>query len=346
MYAAGNPELQRWKEESAHVTIIRDDWGIAHVLGQTDADAVFGMEYAQAEDDFDRIEMNYINAMGRLAETEGESKIYQDLRMKLFIDPVALKQEYAESPALLKVLMNAFADGLNFYLYKHPEVKPRVIQHFEPWMALSFTEGSIGGDIERVNLSQLEAFYGNASVSEGRNNDGSAVQRAYTFESDPPEPTGSNGMAIAPSNAADHHALLLINPHTSFFFRSELQMVSKQGLDAYGAVTWGQFFVYQGFNEHIGWMHTSSGVDATDRYLETIEKKGDQFFYKYGSEERPVIATVITVPYKTDHGMVEKEFTVYRTHHGPVIAREGNKWISIELMQKPIEALIQSFNRT
>ncbi len=346
MNAARNPELQRWKEESAHVTIIRDDWGIAHVLGQTDADAVFGMEYAQAEDDFNRIEMNYINALGRLAETEGESKVYQDLRMKLFIDPVALKQEYAESPAWLKVLMNAFADGLNFYLYKHPEVKPRVIQHFEPWMALSFTEGSIGGDIERINLSQLEAFYGNTSVTEGRNKDGSAVQSAYTFDSDPPEPTGSNGIAIAPSNSADHHALLLINPHTSFFFRSELQMVSMQGLDAYGAVTWGQFFVYQGFNEHIGWMHTSSGVDAVDRYLETIEKKGDQFFYKYGSEERPVIATVITVPYKTNHGMVEKEFTVYRTHHGPVIAREGNKWISIELMQKPIEALIQSFNRT
>ncbi len=346
MNAAGNPELQRWKEESAHVTIIRDDWGIAHVLGQTDADAVFGMEYAQAEDDFNRIEMNYINAMGRLAETEGESKVYQDLRMKLFIDPVALKQEYAESPAWLKVLMNAFADGLNFYLYKHPEVKPRVIQHFEPWMALSFTEGSIGGDIERINLSELEAFYGNMPVTEGRNKDGFAVQSAYTFDSDPPEPTGSNGIAIAPSNAADHHALLLINPHTSFFFRSELQMVSKQGLDAYGAVTWGQFFVYQGFNEHVGWMHTSSGVDAADRYLETIEKKGDQFFYKYGIEERPVIATVITVPYKTDHGMVEKEFTVYRTHHGPVIAKEGNKWISIELMQKPIEALIQSFNRT
>jgi len=346
VYAADNSEVQRWKEESARVTIIRDNWGIAHVYGQTDADAVFGMEYAQAEDDFNRVEMNYINAMGRLAETEGESEVYQDLRMKLFINPVALKQEYAESPAWLKALMNAFADGLNYYLYKHPEVKPRVIHHFEPWMALSFTEGSIGGDISHIDLSQLKAFYSIAPVTVGRNSDLSTAQSAYDFDSDPPEPTGSNGMAIAPSNTADHHALLLINPHTSFFFRSELQMVSKQGLDAYGAVTWGQFFVYQGFNEHVGWMHTTSGVDAVDRYLETVEKKGDQFFYKYGSDERPVVATVITVPYKTDHGMAEKKFTVYRTHHGPVIAREGNKWISIELMQKPIEALIQSFTRT
>src|SRR5713101_6550846 len=167
-------------------------------------------------------------------------------------------------------------------------------------MALSFTEGSIGGDIERVNLAQLEAFYGKVSVSAGSSSDDDETE----------EPTGSNGMAIAPSNTAGHHALLLINPHTSFFFRSELQMFSGQGLDAYGAVTWGQFFIYQGFNEHTGWMHTSSGVDAVDEYLETVEKKGDGFCYKYGSEERPLVSKQITVPYKTDHGMAEKKFTV------------------------------------
>ena len=142
------------------MTIVRDDWGIAHVYGKSDADAVFGILYAQAEDDFNRVETNYLNAMGRLAEAEGPSKIYQDLRMKLFIDPAALKSQYAASPTWLKTLMNAFADGLNYYLSRHPEVKPRVIQRFEPWMALSFTEGSIGGDIERVNLPQLQAFYG------------------------------------------------------------------------------------------------------------------------------------------------------------------------------------------
>ncbi|WP_433966720.1 penicillin acylase family protein [Tunturiibacter gelidiferens] len=159
LYAAEIRDSARWKNESANVTITRDDWGIAHIHGKTDADAVFGMEYAQAEDDFNRIETNYINALGRLAEAEGESRIYQDLRMKLFIDPAALKKQYADSPAWLRALMDAFADGLNFYLYKHPEVKPRVIQHFEPWMALSFTEGSVSGDIERISLAQLEAFY-------------------------------------------------------------------------------------------------------------------------------------------------------------------------------------------
>jgi len=340
-WGAQKADIARWEHEAQNVTIIRDNWGIAHVYGKTDADSVFGMEYAQAEDDFNRVETNYINAMGRLAETEGKSAIYQDLRMKLFIDPETLKKQYAQSPGWLKTLMNAFADGLNYYLYKHPEVKPKVIKEFEPWMALSFTEGSIGGDIERVNITHLAAFYGHELVVEA------IPANRYAI----PEPTGSNGMAIAPANTLDHHALLLINPHTSFYFRSELQMVSEQGLDAYGAVTWGQFFIYQGFNPHVGWMHTSSGVDAVDEYLETVEKKDGRYYYKYGNKELPVKVKDISVPYITDHGMAEKKFTAYYTEHGPVIGEEtsgeqNGKWVTIRLMQRPIPALIQSYTRT
>src|SRR5215470_6117274 len=182
-----NQELARWEREAQNVTIVRDDWGIAHVYGKTDADAVFGMIYAQAEDDFNRVETNYINAMGRLAEAEGESKVYQDLRMKLFIDPAEIKKDYAKSPEWLRKLMNAWADGLNYYLAKHPDVKPRVIQRFEPWMALTFSEGSIGGDIERVNLAQLEAFYGKVTVNQAHS--------ASAEEDETEEPKGSNGIA-------------------------------------------------------------------------------------------------------------------------------------------------------
>jgi acyl-homoserine lactone acylase PvdQ len=338
-----NPQLARWEREAQNVTITRDSWGIPHIHGKTDADAVFGLIYAQAEDDFNRVETNYINSMGRLAETEGEGEIYRDLRMKLFINPDTLKAQYAASPAWLKSLMNAWADGLNFYLAKHPEVKPLVITHFEPWMALSFSEGSIGGDIERVNLNQLEAFYGGG-------NHARADDRTRDEQGDgevPNEPTGSNGIAIAPSNTVGHHALLLINPHTSFFFRAEVQVTSDEGLNAYGAVTWGQFFVYQGFNERAGWMHTSSGVDAIDEYLETIVKKGNSTSYKYGNEERPVTVSTITVPYKTANGgRATKQFTVYRTHHGPIVRETNGKWVAIRLMQEPVKALTQSYSRT
>ncbi len=333
---AGGQDLARWEQQGQNVTIIRDDWGIAHVYGKTDADTVFGTLYAQAEDDFNRVETNYINAMGRLAEAEGEAAVYRDLRMKLFIGPDYLKEQYEASPTWLKALMNAFADGLNYYLARHPEVKPRVIKRFEPWMALSFTEGSIGGDIEKVNLNQLQAFYGKSSASPPLAED----------ESIEAEPGGSNGAAVAPSNTTAGRALLLINPHTSFYFRSELQMVSEGGLNAYGAVTWGQFFIYQGFNERAGWMHTSSAVDGVDEYLETVEKKGDRFYYKYGNEERPVVTAEITVPYKSGNGMAEKKFTVYRTHHGPIVREASGKWVSFSLMREPVKALTQSYTRT
>ena len=347
-----NIEVAAWEAQAQNVTIIRDDWGVPHIYGETDADAVFGMIYAQAEDDFNRIEVNFLNSQGRLAEAEGEDEIWRDLRMKLFIDPTDMQAQYEVSPQWLKDLMDAWASGLNYYLYTHPEVEPRVLTRFEPWMALTFSEGSIGGDIERVNLGRLEAFYGqpnNARAALDPEPSSTTLAMVPSGLSEPDmneEPTGSNGIAIAPTNTSAGNALLLINPHTSFFFREELHMVSEQGLDAYGAVTWGQFFVYQGFNENAGWMHTSSGVDNIDEFVETVVEREGTLYYRYGDEERPVTVRQVTVPYKTDTGMAEREFTVYRTHHGPIVREVDGAWVSVALMEEPMNALIQSYMRT
>ncbi len=334
--ATDKSEVTRWQETADRVTIIRDNWGIPHIYGKTDADVVFGLLYAQAEDDFNRIEINFMNAMGRLAEAEGEKEIYRDLRMKLFIDPEELKRQYDASPEWLQKLMNAWADGLNYYLHTHPEVEARVLKRFEPWMALSFSEGSIGGDIESVSINQLENFYGK------RMHDKLPLE----VEDLTKQPQGSNGFAIAPSNSATGNALLLINPHTSFYFRAEVHMVSEEGLNTYGAVTWGQFFVYQGFSDKAGWMHTSSRADVIDEYLETVVEKDDGFYYKYGNEERKFKATTVTLPYKTDDGMASKEVSVFHSHRGPVIRNEDGKWVSVRLMNEPMKALTQSFLRT
>jgi len=334
------PEVAAWQQRAAAVTIVRDDWGIPHITGKTDADAVFGLMYAQAEDDFNRVETNFINAMGRLAEAEGEKEIYRDLRMKLFIDPVELKAEHEKAPDWLKALMTAWADGLNYYLATHPDVKPRVITKFEPWMALSFSEGSIGGDIESVSIARLEAFYGKNPAALAR------VEPDPRYMAVPPEPTGSNGWAVAPANTTAGKALLWINPHTSFSFREEAQMTSGEGLNAYGALTWGQFFIYQGFNEKAGWMHTSSGVDNIDEFLETIVQKDGKVFYKYGAEEREATVKTISIPYKTASGMATKEFTTWRTHHGPIVREQDGKWVAVALMEQPLKALQQSYGRT
>jgi acyl-homoserine-lactone acylase len=188
-----------------------------------------------------------------------------------------------------------------------------------------------------VKLTPLENFYGNRRLGMTRD------ERGLVFH----EPRGSNGIAIAPSDTRDGHALLLINPHTTFFFRSELQMSSDEGLDAYGAVTWGQFFVYQGFNPHIGWMHTSSAVDNVDEFAEDIVHRDGKLFYRYGKELRPLGEKSIAIAYrKADGSKGERSFTAYYTSHGPITRAESGKWISMALMNTPIAALEQSWLRT
>ncbi len=319
--------------------IVRDNWGIPHITGRSDADAVFGMIYAQAEDDFNRIEMNYLTSLGRLAEAEGEKALWQDLRQRLWIDPKQLKADYAKSPPWLRKLMQAWAGGLNQYLADHPEVKPKVLTRFEPWMALSFSEGSIGADISRISLSQLQAFYERRTIALTAEERGLALR----------DPGGSNGFVIAPSHSASGHPLLLINPHTSFFFRAEQHVTSDEGLDAYGAATWGQFFIYQGFNQNAGWMHTTSSADAIDEFAVAVEEVsgGNEWTYHYGKEQRPVTVRTVTLAYrKLEGAMGSRSFTTYSTHHGPVVREADGKWISAALMHRPVAALQQSFLRT
>ncbi|MVM35598.1 acylase [Spirosoma sp. HMF4905] len=329
-------EIARWQQQAKQVTITRDTWGVPHIYGKTDANVVFGLLFTQCEDDFGRVEENYITSTGRLAEVEGESAIYHDLRARLFLDTTQAIAIYKKSPLWMKQLLDAFADGSNYYLYTHPEVKPRLLKRFQPWMPLMFSEGSIGGNISVVSTERLKAFYEQRKSTSWNIN----------FDHYERESIGSNGFAIAPAKSATKNALLLINPHTSFYFRSEVHMISQAGLNTYGAVTWGQFFIYQGFNENCGWMHTTSYADSMDEYLETIEKKGNTLYYKHGKDLKPVRTQNVRIPYKTASGMQYKDFTMYFTQHGPIAGEKDGKWIAIDMMNTPLNALSQSYLRT
>ena len=333
--------ITRWQQRAKQVTITRDTWGVPHIYAKTDADVVFGLLYTQCEDDFDRVEMNYIDAIGRLAEVEGESALYHDVRARLFMDSTKAIALYKQSPVWMRALLDAFADGTNYYLYTHPTVKPKLLTQFRPWMPLMFSEGSIGGNISVVPTGRIKDFYESHKMSFLQKPGKNELENLYERES-----VGSNGFAIAPAKSVTGNALLLINPHTSFYFRSEVQMSSQEGLNAYGAVTWGQFFVYQGFNENCGWMHTSSYADSMDEYLETIEKKSGKLFYKYGNQSKPVRTQTAKFPYKTDSGIQHKEFTMHWTQHGPIVGEKGNRWIAVSMMNSPINALEQSYLRT
>ncbi|MDO6515735.1 acylase [Zobellia uliginosa] len=336
----GTSEAEQWKARAENVEIIRDDFGVPHIYGKTDADAVFGLLYAQCEDDFNRVEQNYIWATGRLAEVEGEEALYSDLRAKLFMTEEEAKANYEKSPKWLQELCDAFADGINYYLHTHPEVKPKLLHRFEPWMPMYFSEGSIGGDIERIATKKIRAFY----------ESGMELPEMELLEmkkkEEMAEPQGSNGIALSGKLTQSGHAMLLINPHTSFYFRGEVHVVSGEGLNAYGAVTWGQFFVYQGFNEKTGWMHTSTYTDVMDEFKETIVKKEDRLFYQYGEELREVESYEIVLKYKDGDSLKEKSFPAYRTHHGPITHLEDGQWTASAMMWEPVKALEQSYIRT
>ncbi|MFT6753220.1 MAG: acyl-homoserine-lactone acylase [Candidatus Azotimanducaceae bacterium] len=332
-------ELERLKTRADSVTIIRDDFGVPHIYGKTDADAVFGLLFAQAEDDFKRIERNYIWATGRLAEVEGEDALVSDLRARLYMTEDEAKAAYAISPEWLKVLCDAYADGLNYYLAVHPEIKPRLITHFEPWMPMFFSEGSIGGDIEQIPLAGIKAFY---HAGTPKNMPVLATASHFNLE----EPKGSNGFAISGDLTESGHAMLLINPHTSFYFRGEVHVVSDEGLNAYGAVTWGQFFVYQGFNENTGWMHTSTNLDFIDEFVEDVKEVDGKLMYKYGVEMRPVDVTEVTLKYKDGEGISERIYPMYHTHHGPITHMLDGKWVATKIKWDPVNALQQAYIRT
>ena len=333
------PVLDGLAARAQKVTIIRDDFGVPHIYAKTDADAVFGLLYAQAEDDFNRIERNYIWAIGRLAEIEGEQALYSDLRARLFMTIDEAKSSYHSAPGWLKELCDAWADGLNYYLETHTDVKPKLLTRFEPWMPMFFSEGSIGGDIEQIPLEGIAAFYGRDSSLEN-------VPESSTGVDETREPGGSNGFAISGKLTQSGNAMLLINPHTSFYFRGEVHVVSDEGLNAYGAVTWGQFFVYQGFNENTGWMHTSTYVDFIDEFVEDISQHGGKLVYRYGDELRPVEVSEVTLKYKDGDMMSERSFEMYHTHHGPVTHTLDGKWVSTKINWDPVNALQQSYIRT
>jgi len=327
-------EVKRWEKQSRDVTIIRDNWGIPHIYGKTDADAVFGLLYAQCEDDFNRVEMNYIEKLGRMAEVKGEAFLYEDLLIRMVLDSAEAVSDYKKSPAWLQKLMNAFADGINYYLYKNPGVKPVLLTRFQQWYPLLWTDGSIGAiSTAGATVAELKNFYTGS-------NDVTSVSSPLEEKA-----TGSNGFAFSPSITESKNSILYINPHVTFYFRPEVHVVSGEGLNVYGAVTWGQFFVYQGFNEHCGWMHTSSDVDISELYIEKVSKKNNSFVYEYDHAQRPVISKKIQLHYLTGNSLQAKTINAYFTHHGPVMAKRNGQWLSMKATNRSLNGLIQSWQR-
>ncbi|HMG19296.1 MAG TPA: penicillin acylase family protein, partial [Gemmatimonadales bacterium] len=316
---------------ASRVTIYRDTYGIPHVFGETDAATMFGFAYAQAEDNFWRLETNFIRALGRRAEVDGEGGLVNDRRSRTLEIPRLAREEYARMPAKLRALLDGFARGLNAYIADHPNVTPRLLTRFEPWYALAFIRYNYyqNGFIYGAGLRQAE-FETALEDVEGR------------------EDLGSNGWVIGPSKSATGNAMLFINPHLPFFGTGQVyegHVNSKEsGWNFTGYTRFGFPFPYVGHNESLGWVSTDNAADQADLYAEVFDDPARPAAYRYGRGYRQATVWLDTILVKTAGGGVERRaFTFRKTHHGPIFATRDGKPLALRMAKLEADGWLEEW---
>ncbi len=304
VFPAGTATAPR--ELARSVTIYRDTYGVPHIYGKTDAGVVFGLMYAQAEDNFWQLETDFIRMIGRSAELDGARGLAGDVLVRAYESEKRAKEDYERATPQHRALCDAFAGGLNYYLEKHPEVKPRLITRFEPWFILAEERrGPAGTTITAAERQR--AFPGLAGPVE-------------TGALDPEE--GSNMWAVSPRRTTTGHAMLLINPHVGFFGggqRYEAHLHSGEGLDVSGFAILGTPYIRSGHNRNLGWSHTNNYAPTADVYVEAFDNPNDPLSYRYGTGHRRAIEWSDEIRVKTDKGVEIQTFRFRKTHHGPVL---------------------------
>ena len=302
---------------ASRVTIYRDTYGIPHVFGETDAATMFGFAYAQAEDNFWRLEDNYIRAIGRRAEVLGESGVNSDWRNRSLEIPRLAQLEYTRLPRKMRALLDGFAAGLNAYVADHPDVRPRLLTRFEPWYPLAFV---------RYNYYQ-SGFIWSAGLRAG---EFGLVGSDFHGRDD----LGSNGWVIGPSKSATGNAMLFINPHLPFFGPGQVyegHVHSDEGWNFTGYTRFGFPFPYVGHNESLGWVSTDNSADQADLYLETFDDPARPLAYRHGTIYRQATVWAETLRVKTDSGMQSRVLTFRKTHHGPIVGTRDGKPLALRM---------------
>lgn len=340
--AAKTPARMAKAEKIARsVTIYRDSYGVPHVYGPTDASCVFGYIYAQAEDNFWQIEDSYIRSLGRASEIYGDRTLADDMLNRALEIPKLAKAEYDRTTGRTRELSDALADGLNYFLAHNPQVKPRLLTHFEPWYSYAFSRftiyqqfiyGKSGLKVDEIKtavqaLDSSGAAAGSSTVSLNIPMSG--------FDEPQEEPiVGSNMWTVTPSKSASGHALLFINPHQPFFGAGqwyEGHVHSGEGWNLSGASFFGSPSPTIGHNEYLGWSHTVNDPDIVDLFIEKFDDAKNPLAYRYGDGHRTATEWTDMIAVKTSKGVEPRSFKFRKTHHGPIVSVREGKPLAVKL---------------
>jgi acyl-homoserine-lactone acylase len=322
------------------VEIYRDEWGVPHIYGPSDASVVFGAAYAQAEDNWWQVEDNFVRAIGRGAELYGEEALLDDYLVRGLEILRRSMEEYEGAPEELRSLYDAFAAGFNHFLETHPEVERRVLEKVEPWHTLALIRFKYhhneflgyAGLERRQSLRALERSWSNAPAERMAGLAGpgadlpSLAWPEGVLSPDGERTVGSNEWAVSGSRTASGHPMLLINPHVSFFGLStywEVHLESEEGLVFSGQTRFGFMLPYMGNNRQLGWAYTDNYGDHGDLYVEELGP--DSATYRYDGTWRDLTTWSETIQVRSPDGMDPREFRFLKTHHGPIlgITEEG-----------------------
>lgn len=276
-----------------NVRILRDEWGVPHVFGQTDADAAFGLAYAHAEDDFLTIQQTALAARGQLARIYGLDAAPNDYMVHLLRIEDQVDANYETGiDGETRALLNGYAAGLNYYAALHEEE------------ALPGLFPISGRDMVAASVHKSPLFFGldetlSELFAEERQD---AVSTRTTFSPGSwkvDEIVGSNAFAVGPGRSANGETFLAVNSHQPWsgpLSWYEAHVHSEEGWDAAGALLPGVPTIVHGHNRNLGWAFTVNDSDLTDVYvLEINPENVNQYRFDGAWRELEVREAPITV---------------------------------------------------
>ncbi len=301
------------------VEIVRDDWGVPHIYGKTDADVAYGLAWAMAEDDFKHFYETLLMSRGMFALEAGRSGAPFDYLLHLFRFREIVEAEYEKqlSPEV-RAVCEAYTDGFNHFAALHPDkVMPGVLPAVPEDIVTGFamrTPFFFGMDRQIRGLMGAERPAAPSQPQAAHA--GGALSREM--------PIGSNTMAVAPRRTPDGKTHLAINSHQPYegpVAWYEVRLKSEEGLDITGGVFPGSPVVLHGHNPDLGWAHTVNLPDLADVYeLEMHPDDPNQYLFDGEYRELERSEATITVKLWGNLRIPVKRELLYSVY-GPVIRR-------------------------